>query len=33
MIPHVLNAPPGLAAMTDLPVPAARLSDFRQFLK
>lgn len=33
MIPHVLNAPPGLTAMTDLPVPAARLSDFRQFLK
>lgn len=33
MIPHVLNAPPGLSSMADLPVPAARLADFRQFLK
>lgn len=33
MIPHVLNAPAGLACMMDLPVPSARLADFRQFLK
>lgn len=33
MIPHVLNAPAGLACMADLPVPSARLADFRQFLK
>lgn len=33
MIPQVLNAPPGLLSMADLPVPAARLADFRQFIK
>jgi hypothetical protein len=33
MIPCVLNAPPGLVTMAELPVPAARLSDFMQFLK
>ena len=33
MIPHVLNARPGLHTMTDLPVPAAMLGDARQFLR
>ena len=33
MIPQVLNAPPGLLSMADLPVPSARLADFRQFIK
>jgi len=32
MIPHVLNAPPGLRSMADLPVPAAMLGDARGFL-
>jgi 4-hydroxy-tetrahydrodipicolinate reductase len=30
MIPHVLNASPGLHSMADLPVPAAMLGDARQ---
>jgi hypothetical protein len=32
MIPHVLNASPGLHTMADLPVPAAMLGDARNFL-
>ncbi|WP_455210295.1 2,4-diaminopentanoate dehydrogenase [Kaarinaea lacus] len=31
-IPRVLNAPPGLHTMADLPVPAAMLADARHFL-
>lgn len=31
-IPRVLNAPPGLYTMADLPVPAAMLADARRFL-
>jgi len=30
MIPHVLNAAPGLHVMADLPVPAAILGDARK---
>lgn len=33
MIPHVLNASPGLHTMADLPVPAAILGDARSFLR
>jgi 4-hydroxy-tetrahydrodipicolinate reductase len=33
MIPHVLNANPGLHTMADLPVPAAMLGDARKFLR
>lgn len=33
MIPHVLNAAPGLKTMLDLPVPAAILGDVRDLLK
>jgi 4-hydroxy-tetrahydrodipicolinate reductase len=33
MIPHVLNAGPGLHTMADLPVPAAMLGDARNFLR
>lgn len=33
MIPHVLNAPPGLHTMVDLPVPAAMLGDARSFIR
>lgn len=33
MIPQVLAAPPGLHCMADLPVPAARLGDLRQFIR
>lgn len=32
MIPRVLNAPPGLYAMSDLPVPSALLADVRGFV-
>ncbi len=32
MIPRVLNAPPGLYSMADLPVPAALLGDARRFI-
>ena len=32
MIPHVLNAAPGLKSMTDLPVPAALLGDVRTLM-
>lgn len=32
MIPHVLNAAPGLHTMADLPVPHAMLADVRSFL-
>jgi 4-hydroxy-tetrahydrodipicolinate reductase len=33
MIPRVLNAPPGLYCMADLPVPSALLGDARQFIQ
>ena len=33
MIPQVINAPAGLASMAELPVPSARLANFREFLK
>ena len=33
MIPRLLNAPPGLYCMADLPVPAAMLGDARRFLQ
>jgi len=33
MIPRVLNAPPGLHTMADLPVPAAMLGDVRRFIR
>ena len=33
MIPHVLNATPGLHTMADLPVPAAILGDARKFVR
>ncbi len=33
MIPHVLNASPGLYTMADLPVPSAMLADARHFLR
>jgi 4-hydroxy-tetrahydrodipicolinate reductase len=33
MIPHVLNASPGLHTMADLPVPSAMLTDARNFLR
>jgi 4-hydroxy-tetrahydrodipicolinate reductase len=33
MIPEVLNARSGVITMPELPVPAARLSDFRSFLR
>ena len=33
MIPHVLNARPGLKTMIDLPVPRAILGDMRDLLE
>lgn len=33
MIPHVINADPGLKTMIDLPVPRAIMGDFRNFIK
>lgn len=33
MIPHVINADPGLKTMLDLPVPRAIMGDFRDFVK
>jgi 4-hydroxy-tetrahydrodipicolinate reductase len=33
MIPRVLNAPPGLYCMADLPVPSAMLGDARQLIR
>jgi len=33
MIPHVINAAPGLVTMIDLPVPRAIMGDFRDFIK
>ena len=33
MVPHILNAAPGLKTMLDLPVPAAILGDVRDLLK
>ena len=32
MIPHVLNAAPGLKTMIDLPVPHAIMGDMRNYL-
>ena len=31
-IPNVINARPGLLDLTDLPLPAARMGDFRDFI-
>ncbi len=33
MIPHVINASPGLKTMLDLPVPRAIMGDFRDFIE
>jgi 4-hydroxy-tetrahydrodipicolinate reductase len=33
MIPRVLNAPPGLHTMADLPPPSAMLADARRFVR
>lgn len=33
MIPHVINAAPGLKTMIDLPVPRAIMGDFRDFIE
>jgi 4-hydroxy-tetrahydrodipicolinate reductase len=33
MIPHVLNARPGLKTMLDLPVPRAILGDMRDLIE
>lgn len=33
MIPHVINATPGLKTMIDLPVPRAIMGDFRDFIE
>ncbi|GAA0125271.1 MULTISPECIES: 2,4-diaminopentanoate dehydrogenase [Clostridium] len=33
MIPHVINADPGLKTMIDLPVPRAIMGDYRDFIK
>ncbi len=33
MIPHVLNAPPGLVSVTDLPLPRMWSGDIRVFLR
>jgi 4-hydroxy-tetrahydrodipicolinate reductase len=33
MIPHVLNAKPGLHTMAELPVPAAILGDARELVR
>lgn len=33
MIPHVINAAPGLVTMIDLPVPHAIMGDFRDYIK
>jgi 4-hydroxy-tetrahydrodipicolinate reductase len=33
MIPHVINAKPGLRTMIDLPVPRAIMGDFRDFIE
>jgi 4-hydroxy-tetrahydrodipicolinate reductase len=33
MIPHVINAAPGLVTMLDLPVPRAIMGDFRDLIK
>lgn len=33
MIPHVINADPGLVTMLDLPVPRAIMGDFRDYIK
>jgi 4-hydroxy-tetrahydrodipicolinate reductase len=33
MVPRIMNAPPGLHCMTDLPVPAALLGDVRSMLR
>jgi 4-hydroxy-tetrahydrodipicolinate reductase len=31
-IPKVINAPPGLLTMKDLPIPSAALEDMREYL-
>jgi 4-hydroxy-tetrahydrodipicolinate reductase len=33
MIPHVINARPGLKTMLDLPVPRAIMGDMRRYLE
>ena len=33
MIPHVINARPGLKTMLDLPVPHAIMGDFRDYIE
>jgi hypothetical protein len=33
MVPRIMDAPPGLHCMTDLPVPAALLGDVRGLLR
>ena len=33
MIPHVINARPGLRTMLDLPVPRAIMGDFRDYIE
>ena len=33
MVPRVMNAPPGLHSMLDLPVPAALLGDARRLVR
>ena len=33
MIPHIINADPGLKTMIDLPVPRAIMGDFRDQIK
>jgi len=32
-IPKVLNAPPGLLTMKDLPIPSAAIEDMRTYIK
>ena len=32
-IPKVINAPPGLSTMKDLPIPSAALEDMRNYVK
>jgi len=33
MIPRVINAPPGLLTMKDMPLPGAVMEDMRIFIK
>jgi 4-hydroxy-tetrahydrodipicolinate reductase len=32
-IPKVINAPPGLLTMKDLPIPSAAIADMRKYIK